>query len=62
MQFTDPAISDSEAVRIFVAFADVSSARKAVGDLQGRFFGGRTVRASYFDEGRFADRLLSEMI
>lgn len=45
--------SDDEAVRIFVKFARPESAIKAVIDLNGRYFGGRTVKASFFSEERF---------
>ncbi|KAJ3159824.1 Splicing factor 45 [Geranomyces michiganensis] len=52
---------DHEAVRIFVAFSAVASARKAQfltaasaqAELNGRFFGGRAVIASFYDEKRF---------
>lgn len=46
-------ISPEEAVRIFVEFKRVESAIKAVVDLNGRFFGGRTVKANFFDPDRF---------
>jgi splicing factor 45 len=39
-----------------VKFSDVDAARRAINDLNGRFFGGRIVTAAYFDNGRF-DRL-----
>lgn len=46
-------INPEEAVRIFIEFKRVESAIKAVVDLNGRFFGGRTVRAQFFDYERF---------
>ena len=42
-----------EAVRIFVHFESQEAATKAKVDLDGRFFGGRTVVSSYYDEGHF---------
>lgn len=48
-----PAVKAEDAVRIFVEFKRVESAIKAVVDLNGRFFGGRTVRASFYDLDRF---------
>lgn len=48
-----PAVRAEDAVRIFVEFKRIESAIKAVVDLNGRFFGGRTVRASFFDLDRF---------
>lgn len=47
-------VPEEEAVRIFVEFARVESAIKAVVDLNGRFFGGRMVRASFYSEERFS--------
>ncbi|CAO3618817.1 unnamed protein product [Mucor hiemalis] len=49
-------IHNDKAVRIFVKFTEIESARRAIQDLNGRFFGGRVVTASFFDNGRF-DRL-----
>lgn len=46
--------SDDEAVRIFVEFAKMDSAIKAVIDLNGRYFGGRMVRAGFYSEEKFA--------
>lgn len=46
-------VADDKAVRIFVEFKKVESAIKAVNDLNGRFFGGRVVRASFYSVDRF---------
>ncbi|KAI7904650.1 uncharacterized protein BX663DRAFT_484762 [Cokeromyces recurvatus] len=46
-------IPDDRAVRIFVKFAETEAAQRAVNDLNGRFFGGRVVHASFFDNTRF---------
>ena len=40
-------------MRIFVAFERQESAVKAYVAMNGRFFGGRRVQASFFDEDRF---------
>ncbi|KAJ8951098.1 hypothetical protein NQ318_003796 [Aromia moschata] len=42
-----------EAVRIFVEFQRIESAIKAVVDLNGRFFGGRQVKATFYDTEKF---------
>jgi len=47
-------VPDDEAVRIFIEFGKIEEAAKAFGALNGRFFGGRKVKAKYFDENRFA--------
>ncbi|CAK0798125.1 unnamed protein product [Prorocentrum cordatum] len=49
-----PGAPDHEAVRIFLEFAKVQSASKAYSDLNGRFFGGRSVKARFYDEERYA--------
>lgn len=42
-----------EAVRIFVEFKTLPSAIKALTDLNGRFFGGRSVKATFYDLDKF---------
>lgn len=42
-----------EAIRIFVEFKRIESAIKAVVDLNGRFFGGRQVRAGFYSIEKF---------
>lgn len=42
-----------EAVRIFVEFKRIESAIKAVVDLNGRFFGGRQVKAGFYAYEKF---------
>lgn len=44
---------DEECVRMFVSFERQDSAIKACRDLNGRFFAGRKVVASYYDEEKF---------
>lgn len=46
-------VPNDEAVRIFVEFRRVESAVKAINDLNGRYFGGRVVRASSYNIDRF---------
>eukprot|EP00397_Hematodinium_sp_SG-2012_P026526 GEMP01027793.1.p1 GENE.GEMP01027793.1~~GEMP01027793.1.p1 ORF type:complete len:380 (-),score=112.62 GEMP01027793.1:1148-2287(-) len=48
-----PDASDTEAVRIFVCFQDIAQARTAHQKFNGRFFGGRTVQARFYDVSRF---------
>ncbi|KAG5889643.1 hypothetical protein JTB14_028922 [Gonioctena quinquepunctata] len=43
----------TETVRIFVEFLRIESAIKAVVDLNGRFFGGRQVKAGFYDTEKF---------
>eukprot|EP00300_Choanocystis_sp_HF-7_P002286 c11760_g1_i1.p1 GENE.c11760_g1_i1~~c11760_g1_i1.p1 ORF type:complete len:361 (+),score=68.88 c11760_g1_i1:35-1084(+) len=53
-EVTDGSAGPEESVRIFVSFDTVESARKAYVDLDGRFFGGRTVHCSFYPKERFA--------
>lgn len=57
-EFPD-AVSE-EAVRIFVEFKRIESAIKAVVDLNGRFFGGRQVRAGFYNVDRFQNLQLTD--
>ena len=52
-EVTEPGFPGDQAVRIFIEFDRPEAATKALVDLEGRFFGGRTVRATFFDEGKF---------
>jgi len=58
--FEIPNAAPEEAVRIFTEFKRVESAIKAVVDLNGRFFGGRQVRASFYDVEKFKNLNLNE--
>jgi len=46
-------VPDDQAVRIFVEFTSPQSALKASNDLNGRYFGGRVVKASFYDVEKF---------
>lgn len=58
-EVTEPGYPPEQAVRIFVQFERMESAMKALIDLEGRFFGGRTVRATFFQESRFEQQDLA---
>eukprot|EP00455_Lapot_gusevi_P055724 TRINITY_DN9100_c0_g1_i5.p1 TRINITY_DN9100_c0_g1~~TRINITY_DN9100_c0_g1_i5.p1 ORF type:complete len:413 (-),score=101.36 TRINITY_DN9100_c0_g1_i5:29-1267(-) len=45
--------NDDEAVLIFVKFASPEAASRARSQLDKRFFGGRVVKAEFFDDGKF---------
>merc|ERR1712176_486747 len=46
-------VPDDQAVRIFLEYETVADATKAYTDMNGRYFGGRVVKARFFDEQRF---------
>jgi hypothetical protein len=52
-EISSSTVSDDEAVRIFVLFGNLAAAQKASKVMDGRFFGGRIVKASYYDESVF---------
>ncbi|KAJ0182566.1 hypothetical protein K1T71_001935 [Dendrolimus kikuchii] len=58
--FEMPNAPNDEAVRIFVEFKRIESAIKAVVDLNGRFFGGRQVKAGFYDVEKFGSLQLTE--
>ncbi|GBP39790.1 Splicing factor 45 [Eumeta japonica] len=58
--FEMPNAVAEEAVRIFVEFKRIESAIKAVVDLNGRFFGGRQVKAGFYDVEKFNSLQLME--
>lgn len=58
--FEMPNVPHDEAVRIFVEFKRIESAIKAVVDLNGRFFGGRQVKAGFYDIEKFNTLQLTE--
>lgn len=60
-EITEPNFPADEAVRIFVQFERGAEATKALIDLDGRFFGGRVVRASFYEEERFNMNELAPM-
>ncbi|XP_077253789.1 D111/G-patch domain-containing protein [Tasmannia lanceolata] len=60
-EITEPDFPSDEAVRIFVQFERSEETTKALIDLDGRFFGGRVVHASFYDVERFARNELAPM-
>ncbi|WOL18560.1 DNA-damage-repair/toleration protein [Canna indica] len=60
-EITEPNFPSEEAVRIFVQFERSEEATKALVDLDGRFFGGRVVHATFYDEERFGNNELAPM-
>ncbi|KAJ6795326.1 DNA-damage-repair/toleration protein DRT111, chloroplastic [Iris pallida] len=60
-EITEPNFPTDEAVRIFVQFERSEETTKALIDLDGRFFGGRVVRATFFEEEKFGRNELAPM-
>uniref|UniRef100_A0A0R0E5T2 G-patch domain-containing protein n=1 Tax=Glycine max TaxID=3847 RepID=A0A0R0E5T2_SOYBN len=60
-EITEPNFPVHEAVRIFVQFERSEETTKALVDLDGRYFGGRVVRASFYDEEKFSKNELAPM-
>lgn len=58
--FELPNRSPEEAVRIFLEFKTLPSAIKALTDLNGRFFGGRSVKATFYNLDKFKRLELSD--
>ncbi|XP_054707802.1 splicing factor 45-like [Uloborus diversus] len=53
-------VPEEESVRIFIEFKRLESAIKAVVDLNGRYFGGRVVKAGFYDVDKFQRLELAE--
>lgn len=60
--FEIPLVMEEEAVRIFLEFERVESAIKAVVDLNGRYFGGRVVKACFYNLDKFRVLNLGEQV
>ncbi|XP_068656808.1 DNA-damage-repair/toleration protein DRT111, chloroplastic-like [Aristolochia californica] len=60
-EITEPDFPADEAVRIFVQFERSEETTKGLVDLDGRFFGGRVVHATFYDEERFGKNELAPM-
>uniref|UniRef100_A0A0G4ICG1 G-patch domain-containing protein n=1 Tax=Chromera velia CCMP2878 TaxID=1169474 RepID=A0A0G4ICG1_9ALVE len=52
------AVSDDRAVRIFLEYESKDMAIKALMAFEGRFFGGRSVKARFFSDERYAQNIL----
>ncbi|KAJ7969110.1 DNA-damage-repair/toleration protein DRT111, chloroplastic [Quillaja saponaria] len=60
-EITEPNFPVDEAVRIFVQFERSEETTKALVDLDGRYFGGRVVRATFYEEEKFNKNELAPM-
>ena len=56
-ELEDPGRSAGEAVRVFAEFTEAASAARCLEGMNGRFFGGLTIRASYYSEALFAENI-----
>lgn len=45
-----PYVPEDEAVRVFIVFSGLVGAWKAVNAFEGRYFGGRNVKAKFYNE------------
>ncbi|XP_032896061.1 splicing factor 45 isoform X1 [Amblyraja radiata] len=59
--FEIPSAPDDEAVRIFIEFERVESAIKALVDLNTRYFGGRVVKACFYNLDKFRQLDLGDL-
>ena len=57
-----PNMPKNEQVRIFVEFADLESGYKAVEKLDGRFFAGKPIKATFYDPEKFYSIKLDEEV
>lgn len=57
-----PNMPDEEAVRIFLEFSNSAQAIKAIIDLNGRYFAGRPIRASFYQLDEYSQRKLDTEI
>lgn len=60
-EITELNFPTDEAVRIFVQFDRSEETTKALIDLDGRYFGGRVVHATFYDEERFGKNELAPL-
>ncbi|CAN1290243.1 DNA-damage-repair/toleration protein DRT111, chloroplastic [Linum perenne] len=60
-EITEPNFPRHEAVRIFIQFERSEETTKALVDLDGRYFGGNTVRATFYDEEKFNSNELAPL-